>query len=215
MLELEVVSRQRRPTSWVARGLSPLMPRGAAAYRSRVIPTRIREETSEMNTSGLLETIWQDLRYGVRLLRAQPHFRDRRHPVRSPSATGRERGHLPAGRRGAAADASGQGRATAGRDPTSTRTGRGRYGPFHQPASAHDRTVLWRAVRERQQAFSEIPAWGTRNVRPGQQAVSLDPHRGSGSVASSFRRSACRRNIGRRADACRRSQRLPRHPASF
>src|SRR6185369_13933748 len=36
--------------------------------------TQIREEIYRMNTIGLLDTIWQDLRYGLRLLRLNPGF---------------------------------------------------------------------------------------------------------------------------------------------
>src|SRR3954469_8340142 len=40
----------------------------AAACRKLGNPTRIREEIYEMNSLGFVETLWQDLRYGARLL---------------------------------------------------------------------------------------------------------------------------------------------------
>src|SRR5215471_6398670 len=51
----------------LARGMSAVEAR-AAAHRKLGNATRIREEIYEMNSLGLLETLWQDLRYGARLL---------------------------------------------------------------------------------------------------------------------------------------------------
>ena len=45
-----------------------------AAYRKLGSPTRIREEIYEMNTIPFLDTMWQDLRYGLRILRKNPTF---------------------------------------------------------------------------------------------------------------------------------------------
>ena len=57
----------------VARGMTPERAR-AAAYRKLGNPTLIREDIYTMNSLGLLESIWQDLRYGARLLARNPTF---------------------------------------------------------------------------------------------------------------------------------------------
>jgi predicted permease len=57
----------------LARGLTPDEAR-TAAYRKLGNPTRIREEIYTMNSLGLVEALWQDLRYGARLLIRNPVF---------------------------------------------------------------------------------------------------------------------------------------------
>ncbi len=57
----------------IARGMTP-EDAHQAAYRKFGNPTLIREEIYRMNTIGLLEAFWQDLRHGVRLLRLNPGF---------------------------------------------------------------------------------------------------------------------------------------------
>src|SRR5688572_3197484 len=57
----------------IARGMSPEDAR-RAAHRKLGNPTLIREDIYIMNTLGLLESIWRDLRYGLRILRRNPTF---------------------------------------------------------------------------------------------------------------------------------------------
>jgi predicted permease len=57
----------------VARGMSPDAAR-RAAHLKLGNATRIREEIYDMNTIGLVESAWQDLRFGARLLRRNPTF---------------------------------------------------------------------------------------------------------------------------------------------
>jgi putative ABC transport system permease protein len=57
----------------IARGMSPEAAR-AAAHRKLGNATRIREEIYTMNSVAWLESLWQDLRYGARLLRRNLTF---------------------------------------------------------------------------------------------------------------------------------------------
>jgi putative ABC transport system permease protein len=57
----------------VSRGMLPDEAR-YAANRKLGNATRIREEIYHMNSMALAETIWQDLRFGLRMLRKKPSF---------------------------------------------------------------------------------------------------------------------------------------------
>ncbi len=140
----------------VARGMTPEAAR-TAAHRALGNATRIREEIYRMNTLSFVETFWQDLRYGLRLLGRNRTFavvailtlalgtganaaifqlvnavRMRTLPVERPQelvSIGIET----------------QGRGRMGRFL-------GRRPFFSEP--------LWRQIRARQQAFSSLFAWG-------------------------------------------------------
>jgi predicted permease len=57
----------------IARGMAPEEARWAAQRKLGNV-LRIREDIYEMNTIGFLDTLWQDLRFGLRLLRRTPGF---------------------------------------------------------------------------------------------------------------------------------------------
>ena len=140
----------------IARGMTPHAA-AMAAHRRLGNATQIREEIYDMNTLGFVETIWQDLRYGFRLLRKNPTFaivailtlalgtganaaifqlvnsvRMRVLPVERPHEL-----------------------AAIGINTNDT----GRTGQFFS-RRAYFTEPLWQAIRAEQQGFSQLFAWG-------------------------------------------------------
>ncbi|MBA3638894.1 MAG: FtsX-like permease family protein [Acidobacteria bacterium] len=140
----------------IASGMTP-QAAAMAAHRRLGNATQIREDIYEMNTLSLLETIWQDLRYGFRLLRKNPTFsivailtlalgtganaaifqlvnsvRMRELPVERPQEL-----------------------ASIGIDTSDT----GRTGQFSNRRPIFTEP-LWQAIRAEQQGFSQLFAWG-------------------------------------------------------
>src|SRR2546427_3594146 len=141
----------------IGRGLRPDEARHAA-LRKLGNRTLIREEIFYMNTIGFVETLWRDLKYGMRLLRLNPGFavvailslslgvgantaifqlldavRLRTLPVSRPNELAEIRiAETPNGRTGR----------FSGRRPMLT-------------------NPLWEQIRDKQQGFSGVFAWGT------------------------------------------------------
>jgi predicted permease len=139
----------------IARGMTP-HDAARAAHRKLGNVTRIREDIYRMNTIGFLESVWQDLRYGGRLLHRNPTFaivailtlalgtganaaifqlvdavRLRSLPVKNPGELAEI--VVQAGDRGRTG-------AFTGRRPMLT-------------------NALWERIRDRQQSFSSVMAW--------------------------------------------------------
>ena len=144
----------------IARGMTPEQAR-SAALRQLGNPTRIREEIYEMNSLGLLETIWQDLRYGARLLRRNPTFAIVA-LVTLALGTGANTAVfqlIDAVRLRALPVASPEQLVEVNLDTH----GKGRTGMFisRRPFMTEP---LWRRISEQQQAFSSMLAWASVNL---------------------------------------------------
>ena len=70
----------------MARGMSPEEAR-YAAHRKLGNLTLIREEIYRMNSLNWLETLWQDLRFALRMLAQESRLHDCCESSRSPSAS--------------------------------------------------------------------------------------------------------------------------------
>ena len=152
----------------IARGMAPDHAR-AAALRKLGNQTLVREDIYQMNTVGFLDSAWRDLTFGARLLRRNPGFaavailslalgigantaifqlldaiRIRTLPVANPQELV---------------------------EIKIVKTRAGRTGDFAGRFS-NLTTAQWDALRERQQAFSTMFAWGTTTfeLAPGGQS---------------------------------------------
>ncbi len=155
----------------VARGM-PAGEAAAAARRKFGNPGLVREDIYRMNTIGWLESIWQDLRYGARLLRLSPGFamvaiaslalgigantaifqlldavRLRSLPVRSPQELAEVK--IVGGTHGMGLNQ--------------------KYGELTR--------ALWQEIRGHQQAFSEMFGWSA-NQRYVGQGSQMKPFKG-------------------------------------
>jgi putative ABC transport system permease protein len=146
-----------------ARGMSPEEAR-YAAHRKFGNATQVREEIYRMNTIGFLETLWQDLRYGARLLRLNPGFAlvallSLALGIGANTAIFQL---LDSVRLSSLPVSNPQELATVHIVDRHWASGNftGRYSELTY--------ALWEQIRERQQAFSGIFAWGTDEFRLGE-----------------------------------------------
>ena len=111
-----------------------------------------------MNTISLIDSAWRDLKHGARLLRLNPAIRHRRDSV-ARARRRREHRDLPAARRGPHSHAAGRKTRSSWSTSASRIRPNGRTGGFigRRPMLTNP---LFEQIRERQQAFSGLAAWG-------------------------------------------------------
>ena len=141
----------------IARGMTPEAAR-TAAHRKLGNATRIREDIFHMNTIGPLDTLWRDLRYGMRLL-----VKNRTLSIIAiltlALGTGANAAIFQlfnALRLRSLAVERPEELVSIGID----RRGTGRVGRGYSGRSIHTEP-LWEALRAEQQAFSSIMAWSS------------------------------------------------------
>ena len=158
------------------RGLSPEDAR-AAAQRKLGGPLRIREEIYDMNTVGLIENAWQDLKLRGARAAAQSRLRGGGHPVPGPGRR-RQHGHLPARQRRAPARPAGGGsrRPRADRD----RGPQGRDGAGHRPLPADVQRRCGSASATARRDSLRVAAWATAtfDLSDGGEVRNADGHLG-------------------------------------
>ena len=176
----------------VARGMSDVEAR-RAAHLKLGNTARIREEIYEMNSLPVLDLLWQDLKYGVRVLRKNPGFAVAA-ILTLALGTGANAAMfqllsavrlqpLPVGQPHELV--------SVGTD----RHGKGRVGRGYRGRSIYSEP-LWRAIQSHQHAFTGLLAWGSSRWDLSQEGES-QPAEGLYVSGSYFDVLGVRPHIGR------------------